>query len=337
MEWTWYLFRFRGPHQPRQILDGDLLNILGLMMLLSLLTIAPSANCSAVRTVRFSSLKTSSSFGSRFVPVADRADLSRLLIKLFGTSLLLWVYFATSIKRLHDRDKSGWWMMPFFVFPGLFDQFADRLADSYARLPLAIAAFVLCSVGLHRDVFPQGLAQDQPVRRRPAGAAPIDTRPPWDQQSEIEMVPHKAGPPPVWRVKRGMNDAVSIARDLVRCPSVTPADAGALGVLENLLKAAGFEVHRVTFGEPGTADIDNLYARIGNGAPHITFAGHTDVVPPGDEAAWTPWRVLGRRQGRLSLWPRRRRHEGRHRLQRRRGAGISRRQWRQAKEARSRS
>jgi succinyl-diaminopimelate desuccinylase len=84
-----------------------------------------------------------------------------------------------------------------------------------------------------------------------------------------------------------MTDALSIARDLVRCPSVTPADAGALGVLETLLKANGFEVHRVTFGEPGTADIDNLYARIGNSAPHITFAGHTDVVPPGDESAWS--------------------------------------------------
>src|ERR1700692_1147628 len=84
-----------------------------------------------------------------------------------------------------------------------------------------------------------------------------------------------------------MTDALSIARDLVRCPSVTPADAGALGVLETLLKANGFEVHRVTFGEPGTTDIDNLYARIGNSAPHITFAGHTDVVPPGDESAWS--------------------------------------------------
>src|SRR6202022_3617557 len=84
-----------------------------------------------------------------------------------------------------------------------------------------------------------------------------------------------------------MNDAVSITRDLVRCPSVTPADAGALGGLEDLLKAAGFEVNRVTFSEPGTSDIDNLYARIGSEAPHITFAGHTDVVPPGDETAWT--------------------------------------------------
>jgi succinyl-diaminopimelate desuccinylase len=84
-----------------------------------------------------------------------------------------------------------------------------------------------------------------------------------------------------------MSDAVSIARDLIRCPSVTPADAGALGVLETRLKAAGFEVHRVTFSEPGTADVANLYARIGSEAPHITFAGHTDVVPPGDETAWS--------------------------------------------------
>jgi succinyl-diaminopimelate desuccinylase len=84
-----------------------------------------------------------------------------------------------------------------------------------------------------------------------------------------------------------MNDALAIAQDLIRCPSVTPADAGALGVLENLLKANGLAVHRVTFSEPGTADIDNLYARIGTSTPHITFAGHTDVVPPGDETAWS--------------------------------------------------
>lgn len=84
-----------------------------------------------------------------------------------------------------------------------------------------------------------------------------------------------------------MADALSIARDLLRCPSVTPADAGALGVLEKLLSDAGFEVHRVTFSECGAADIDNLYARIGTEAPHITFAGHTDVVPAGDETKWT--------------------------------------------------
>jgi len=84
-----------------------------------------------------------------------------------------------------------------------------------------------------------------------------------------------------------MTDALSIARDLIRCASVTPADAGALGVLEKILKGGGFEVHRLTFGETGTADVENLYARLGTASPHLTFAGHTDVVPPGDEGAWS--------------------------------------------------
>src|SRR5207245_1675737 len=82
-------------------------------------------------------------------------------------------------------------------------------------------------------------------------------------------------------------DPVTLARDLLRCPSVTPAEAGALGVLEAVLKAAGFAVHRITFAEPGTAPVENLYARIGRTAPHLIFAGHTDVVPPGQEAKWS--------------------------------------------------
>ena len=94
-----------------------------------------------------------------------------------------------------------------------------------------------------------------------------------------------------------MTDALSITRDLVRCPSITPADSGALGVLEKLFKAAGFETHRITFSEAGTADVDNLYARIGSEAPHISFAGHTDVVPPGDESAWTVGAFSGEVKG----------------------------------------
>jgi succinyl-diaminopimelate desuccinylase len=81
-------------------------------------------------------------------------------------------------------------------------------------------------------------------------------------------------------------DPVTIARDLLRCPSVTPAEGGALAYLEGVLKGAGFAVHRVVFTEPGTAPVENLYARIGAQAPHLVFAGHTDVVPPGEEAAW---------------------------------------------------
>ena len=82
-------------------------------------------------------------------------------------------------------------------------------------------------------------------------------------------------------------DPVAIARDLIRCPSVTPAEGGALSYLQRVLGAAGFTVHRMTFSEPGADDVENFYARIGTTGPHLMFAGHTDVVPPGDETTWT--------------------------------------------------
>src|SRR6202050_1377965 len=82
-------------------------------------------------------------------------------------------------------------------------------------------------------------------------------------------------------------DPVAIARDLLRCPSVTPEDGGALACLHGVLANAGFAVHRMTFAEPGTAPIENLYARIGTEKPNLVFAGHTDVVPPGDANGWS--------------------------------------------------
>lgn len=76
-------------------------------------------------------------------------------------------------------------------------------------------------------------------------------------------------------------DPVELARALIRRPSVTPADEGALDVLEGALRGLGFKCRRLPFGE-----VDNLFARFGRGAPHFCFAGHTDVVPPGDAASW---------------------------------------------------
>ena len=83
-----------------------------------------------------------------------------------------------------------------------------------------------------------------------------------------------------------LSPAVALTRDLLRCASVTPKDDGALRVIETALKDSGFATHRVTFQEPGTPDIDNLFAKIGESRPHLVFAGHTDVVPPGDAARW---------------------------------------------------
>lgn len=82
-------------------------------------------------------------------------------------------------------------------------------------------------------------------------------------------------------------DPLAIAVELIRCPSVTPAEAGSLGVLEKYLAPLGFRCERMRFSAEGTPDVDNLYARIGTEAPHFCFAGHTDVVPVGEASAWT--------------------------------------------------
>jgi succinyl-diaminopimelate desuccinylase len=81
-------------------------------------------------------------------------------------------------------------------------------------------------------------------------------------------------------------DPVALAQALIRCPSVTPEDNGALEVVAEALIGLGFACHRLRFEEAGTAPVDNLYARFGDGEPHLAFAGHTDVVPPGDLGAW---------------------------------------------------
>jgi len=80
-------------------------------------------------------------------------------------------------------------------------------------------------------------------------------------------------------------DPVALAQKLIACPSVTPADAGAQGVLSDALGAQGFRIHRFTDGEAPDGPVENLFAIRGEGAPFFAFAGHSDVVPPGD--GWT--------------------------------------------------
>jgi succinyl-diaminopimelate desuccinylase len=77
-------------------------------------------------------------------------------------------------------------------------------------------------------------------------------------------------------------DPVALTQALIRRPSVTPADAGAMGIVQQTLEGLGFACRRMVFG-----DIENLYARFGTASPNLCFAGHTDVVPVGDAAAWS--------------------------------------------------
>ena len=84
---------------------------------------------------------------------------------------------------------------------------------------------------------------------------------------------------------------IELSQRLIRCPSVTPDEGGALDELQNVLEELGFRCQRLLFSESGTPDVDNLYARLGDRGPNFCFAGHSDVVPPGDRDEWgeEPW------------------------------------------------
>jgi len=82
---------------------------------------------------------------------------------------------------------------------------------------------------------------------------------------------------------------VPLAQQLIRCPSVTPTDAGAIDVLARALEGLGFTCHRLTFGGPPDGPVENLFATIGSGGPHFAFAGHTDVVPEGSGWSVDPY------------------------------------------------
>jgi succinyl-diaminopimelate desuccinylase len=81
-------------------------------------------------------------------------------------------------------------------------------------------------------------------------------------------------------------DPIALAQALIRCRSVTPEDAGAIGLVAEALERLGFACRRLRFEAPGTAPVENLYARLGDAGPNFCFAGHTDVVPPGDAGLW---------------------------------------------------
>ena len=82
-------------------------------------------------------------------------------------------------------------------------------------------------------------------------------------------------------------NTIELTKSLISCPSVTPENAGVLDILEEELSNIGFECKRYNFSEKGTPDVDNLFAKFGSEEPHFCFGGHTDVVPIGEEGAWS--------------------------------------------------
>ena len=202
MDFLWYLFSFDGRINRAKCWLAALV-ILCWMMFLAILTVAATVSLghSAPMTINFD---LDDIFGI-LDPASFRAlsstNPAALALHVLGTPVYVWVYLATAAKRLHDPRPQR-----------LVDGFVLCLSRPLWPIPGPARRFGFCGPartcrGLpddrwrHHAVFPQRRHRAQPVRVRPAGA--IDTRPRWDQASELQFVPHSAGPSPGAHVKRG--------------------------------------------------------------------------------------------------------------------------------------
>ncbi len=219
MDWVWFLFEFDGRINRAKVWLALLVILVWMMFLAMLMLVVEQMFGNPVKSIHFN-LNDIFAFVD---PAAVRAAIARvregkeaapahLVLAFFhavGTLIFAWVYLATSVKRLHDRDKSGWWIAPFFVAPGLYAQFADRLPNSYLMFPLALGIFVLMIWGLIEiyclkgtrwtnrfgpNPLPKEQSRSRSSRTSSSG---------WDQTSAMEFVPHQASPLPGMHVKRG--------------------------------------------------------------------------------------------------------------------------------------
>jgi uncharacterized membrane protein YhaH (DUF805 family) len=200
MDWTWYLFGFEGRINRAKYWLAGLIVLCLMIAFVGLVYSALKINFVA-HAIGTAHGKGEVSLGfdldDIFLlldPAAWRAlslaKLPMVLVKAAGMALFLWIFVATSVKRLHDRDKSAWWMVPFFALPNLYNHFSDRLPDSYFMLIPSLIMFVLMMWGFVELYFLRGSRKTN--RFGPNPLLPVTTGGRWDQNSEIEMVPHKA-------------------------------------------------------------------------------------------------------------------------------------------------
>ena len=206
MDYAWYLFSFEGRINRARYWLAALI-ILCWMIFLGGLTIGLVVLFGGTGQINlgYGAEDLFKIFDSASYRSLSLADLPVIFFKMAFSALFMWVYLATSVKRLHDRDKSGWWTVLFFIIP-LYNKLVDLLPEesyySYAALPFGLIAFAGCIWLFVELYFLKGSRKTNRFGADPL-APPPSRSARWDQQSEIEMVPHKAGPPPVWRVKPG--------------------------------------------------------------------------------------------------------------------------------------
>jgi uncharacterized membrane protein YhaH (DUF805 family) len=217
MDWNWYLFSFQGRINRARYWLAMLVcagwMVFTIWMLVLVLELLSRAGLLAdqPKSFHFGVEEVFSLLDPATYRSASRGELVAIAGYLIGLPILLWIYLSTSIKRLHDRDRSGWWMVPFFLLPGLISHFSNRLGDfdTYGLVPLAagllylwggIEMYFLKGTRWPNRFGPNPLGKQQ---SRPRGAYASARERGWAQDSEIEFVPHKGSPPPLSHVKRG--------------------------------------------------------------------------------------------------------------------------------------
>jgi uncharacterized membrane protein YhaH (DUF805 family) len=190
MDYKWFLFGFEGRiNRARYWLAT--LAILG-AMISALLLLAFICLASGIPTGPLTINLVGISASFQLTDDDAAAGLFPRIVTVLMTLGFAWCYAAVSIKRLHDRNRSGWWIIPFIVAAGICGQFGDRLGGSWAAAFVGLAVFVAFIWGLAEMYFLKGTRG--PNRFGPDPLAPRETGPRWDQSSELELVPHSAGP-----------------------------------------------------------------------------------------------------------------------------------------------
>jgi uncharacterized membrane protein YhaH (DUF805 family) len=216
----WFLFSFEGRIN-RAKFWLSLPVLFGLMFLVLVITfLIMAGEVLLTRDLHgHETIKVSLSFDELFSLLGPALRLSlspreivSLVGNLFGMTLMMWICLATSVKRLHDRNRSGWWIVPFFVLPIFSDRIVEPLGDSIFASTTSAALLILCIWGFVEMGFlrgtsgpnqfgPDPLAEDEDMRLRRRGLG--SHAPAWDQRYEIDLAPHRASPMSSMHVKRG--------------------------------------------------------------------------------------------------------------------------------------
>ena len=219
MDWVWFLFEFDGRISRAKAWLALFVILCWMIFIAMLMLVIDRMFGNPVKSVGFDihdifGFVDPAVIGAATARLREGKEASpaHLVLAFFhaaGALMFAWVYLATCVKRLHDRDKSGWWAIPFFVAPGLSAQFADRLPNTYPTMALALIMFVLMIAGFV-EIYgltgtrwtnrfgPNPLPKVQGRPRRGRADSPG-----WSQASGIEFMPHRASSSPAMHGKRG--------------------------------------------------------------------------------------------------------------------------------------